>query len=608
MVLKSNPLTDRQLTALNELVKEMTPNQVIWISGFLEGKLAGLNHDPSTTQVQGNSTEEKKEPKINLTILYGTETGNAQLLSDKLAEKASFKNISAKVFGMYDFDYKKLKEEENVAIIVSTHGEGEPPDMADDFYKYLTGKRAPKLDNLFYSVLALGDKTYKYFCKTGEDIDAALKKLGAFNIAPLVKCDVDYELDSEIWMNNLLLNLKPSVQNKEAIDRNINKDEIIQVAEQPANIDISEYSKKNPYLANVLEKIKITGNESDKEVYHLELSIEGSGITYEPGDSVGIFSKNPETLVQQIIQKNDFNPDQKVFIGDDEVSIADALTNHLEITILTFDTLRKYFEKTQNPDLGKLINDDQLLDEYLFGHDLLDLLEDFPFEWNANKLVDVLRQLPPRLYSISSSQESVGDEIHATVSLVRYERKNRMRLGACSSHLVDNIEIDDQIPIYIHRNPAFKLPANGSKIIMVGAGTGIAPYRAFMQQRESQGIKRGAWLFFGDRRFQSDFLYQTEWQKLLKSEYLEKMDVAFSRDQNEKVYVQHKMRENQNEIFEWIEDGAVFYLCGDMKKMAKDVNKTLLEIVETQGNLKKGEAEKYLKNMKKEKRLQIDVY
>ncbi len=604
--MKTNPLSEKQMSALKELTKEITPEQIIWLSGFLEGKISGLSPAINGTGIIQALTVEAGQPesKINLTILYGSETGNSKTQAEKLAQKASFKNIAATVYSMYDYNYKKLKEEENLAIIVSTHGEGEPPDMAEDFYKFITGNRAPKLPNLTYSVLALGDKSYKYFCKTGEDIDAGCKAAGAYRLTPLVKCDVDYEESAEIWMNNFLLNLSPPVQSLStatSIDS-------IPVPQDITTVADFEFSKKNPYMATVLEKVKITGRDSDKEVFHLELSLEGSGITYEPGDSVGIFTHNPESLVNQIIEKTGFNPEQKVDIKVGEVSLFDALTFHLEITILTFDILQKYFERTQNKELEKLMRDDQLLDEYLYGHDVLDLLEDFPFDWNIYKFVEILRPLPARLYSISSSMESVGEEVHATVSVVRYERKNRLRTGACSSHLADNIEIDDQIPIYIEKNPLFKLPANGSKIIMVGAGTGIAPYRAFMQERESKGIEGKSWLFFGDRRFNADFLYQIEWQKLLKSKHLEKMEVAFSRDQEEKIYVQHKLLENQKEVYKWIEEGAYFYLCGDMRNMAKDVNKTLLQIIQNEGGISAEKATEYVKKLKKEKRFQSDVY
>ena len=585
-----NPLNNKQRSAFNDLIKELTNEQAIWLHGWLEGRLSGVQGKP----VSPVTAALPAVPQSKLTILYGSETGHSHELAEKLAEKAANKNIAATVFSMYDYNTKKLTEEDNIAIIVSTHGEGDPPDMASDFHKFITGKRAPKLEKLNFSVLALGDKSYKHFCKTGEDIDAAIRSLGAFRVTPMVKCDVDYETSAEIWMNNFLLNLAPLAQTAAPENKSVKT--------------VNAYSKKNPYMATVLEKVKITGRDSDKEVYHLELSLEGSGLKYEPGDSVGIFAVNPESLVEQILQKTGFDPEYVVTLENGEMTIRDAFSHHLEITVLTFDTIKKYYEKTKLPELGKLINDDKKLDEYLYGHDLLDILEDYPFDWNPNKLIEVLRQLPPRLYSISSSQDMVGDEVHATVSVVRYERKSRLRNGACSSHLADNIETDDQVPVYIEKNPSFKLPANGAKIIMVGAGTGIAPYRAFLQQREADNNTGNTWLFFGDRHFQSDFLYQVEWQKWLKSNHLQKMDVAFSRDQEEKIYVQHKLQQNQQEILKWLEEGAHFYLCGDMKKMAKDVNKTLLEIIKNQGGITTEKAEEYVKKLKREKRFQQDVY
>ena len=592
MNVKTNPLNERQLVALSQLVEELTPDQILWLSGYLEGRLVA-------TEISGskitNVTENQSKTNTKLTILYGTDTGRSKMLAENLAEKVAALQITANVVNMYDYKTRQLKDEENLAIIVSTHGEGEPPDMAEDFHKYVTGKRAPKLESLKYSVLALGDKSYKFFCKTGVDIDIAFTKLGAASITPIVKCDVDFEDDAEIWMNNFIQHLTPSAQVQ------VNGKSTIKTAQ-------TAYSKKNPFMATVLEKVKITGRGSDKEVYHLELSLEGSGLTYEPGDSVGIFPKNPELLVTHILQKTGIDASEKVQVKEDEVTFEEALARHLEITLLNRDVIQKYANITGNAELDKLLGNEHKLDEYLFGSDLLDLLEDFPFDWKAQDLVDILRSLPARLYSISSSQEIVGDEVHATVSVVRYNRKNRQRLGACSSHLADNIEIDDLVPVYIEKNPAFKLPVNGSKIIMVGAGTGIAPYRAFMQHRESQGLSGNSWLFFGDRRFHSDFLYQVEWQKLLKSKQLERMEVAFSRDQKDKIYVQHKLQEHQKEIFEWLENGAHFYLCGDMKNMAKDVNKTLLEIIRVQGGISEEQAEKYVKQLKREKRFQTDVY
>ncbi len=599
---KSNPLSEKQKIALNELVKNVTTEQIIWLNGFLEGRLAGANG--SAVQAESSVSETVvNAAEANLTVLYGTETGNARELANKLKEKALFKNVAVNLLNMYDYNPKKLKDEENVAIIVSTHGEGEPPDMAEDFHKFVTGKRLPKLENVFFSVLALGDKSYRNFCQTGEEIYNAIKKSGASSVTPLTKCDVDYDVAAEVWMNNLLLNLAPA-KTASTIETPVAEPAVVTSAEAP----VREFSKKNPFPAAVLEKVRITGRDSDKEVYHLELSLEDSGLTYEPGDSVGIFTKNPPELVDQIIQKTGVGPEKKLSLGEEDVTLLNALTYHYEITVVTFDLLQKYFEQTKNRDLKKMLDDDKKLDEYLYGSDLLDLLEDFPFDWNVNKLVEILRPLPPRLYSVSSSMEHVGEEVHITVSVVNFEKKNRKRYGACSSHLAGSIDLDDEIPIYIEKNPGFRLPANGAKIIMVGAGTGIAPYRAFMQQRESLGVAGNTWLFFGDRRFQSDFLYQSEWLKMREKKLLERIDVAFSRDQEEKIYVQHKLVENQKEIFQWIENGAFVYLCGDRRNLAKDVNKTLLDIIQSEGGISEEQAEKYIKNLKRENRFQVDVY
>ncbi|RIH65262.1 assimilatory sulfite reductase (NADPH) flavoprotein subunit [Mariniphaga sediminis] len=599
MNLKTIPFDESQLRDLTKQIEALTPEQILWLSGYLEGRFARVAQNGSSNGaavVAQNGVP--AEAPTKLTILYGTDTGRAKTLAENLLEKATALNISANVVSMYDYNPKKLKEEENLAVVVSTHGEGEPPDMAEDFHTFITGKRAPKLEKLKYSVLALGDKSYRHFCQTGADIDEAFTRLTASSITPIVKCDVDFEENAAAWMDNLLQNLKPATLST-AISQTLHSNN-----GQPK----TEYSKKNPFMATVLEKVKITGRDSDKEVYHIELSLEGSGLTYEPGDAVGIFNKNPKSLVEQIIRKTGAAPEDPVSVKAGEFSLQEALLHYLEITLLSVDTIRKYYEKSKNQELEKLLIDDNLLDEYLWGNDVLDLLEDFPYDWNARDLVEILRPLPPRLYSISSSQETVDEEVHITVSVVKYEKKNRTRQGACSSFLAYDIKIDDQVPIYIDKNPAFKLPPNGAKIIMVGAGTGIAPYRAFMQERESKGLKGDSWLFFGDRHFYSDFLYQVEWQKLLKTKDLEKMDVAFSRDQQEKIYVQHKLKENQKEIFDWIENGAYLYLCGDRKNMAQDVNKALLEIIQEQGGVSEEQAGKYIKNLKREKRFQMDVY
>ena len=343
MSLKTNPFNEQQLTILDQLLPGLTKDQILWLSGYLEGRLAAEGGEDVSQATAAVAPQ--PESLINLTILYGTETGHAQILAEKLAEKARNKQINANVLSLYDFNYKKIKEEENIAVIVSTHGEGEPPDMAEDFHKYITGTRAPKLESLNYSVLALGDKTYKHFCKTGEDIFKALKDLQAYPITGLVMCDVDYEHDADVWMNNFLLSLAPSETASQAVP----------VAASSGS-SFTEFSKSNPYMATVLEKVKITGSGSDKEVYHLELSLEGSGLEYEPGDSLGVFTQNPTALVEQILEKTGFDPEQNVDLNEEEITIKEALTHHLEITMLTFDLLKKYQEKTGNVELLKIIN------------------------------------------------------------------------------------------------------------------------------------------------------------------------------------------------------------------------------------------------------------
>ncbi len=600
MSIKLNPLSEAQSKALEQLLDGAGPQQLIWLSGYFHGLATGA-YQPVGANAAGvvSAPEQAATPAaLKLTVLYGSHTGRSEGLAKKLKGLLAQKSIAADVFPMDDYNTKQLEQEQNLLVIVSTHGEGEPPEMAEDFHRFITGKRAPKLPNLNYSVLALGDKSYKLFCQTGIDIDNALKKTGAKELVPLVTCDVDYEEDAAAWMNAVLEKLGEQVP--------------AQANAGTSNLQATEavvYNQKKPFRATILDKVKITGRDSDKEVYHVEVSLDGSGISYQPGDSLGILADNPPALVNQIIDTLQLDASETVKIKKGEFQLESALRHQLEITVLNRDVIQKYAEKTGLEKVQQILDDEKLLDEYLWGHDVLDLFHEFPSQLTAQELVDLLRALPPRLYSISSSQELVGNEVHITVSTVRYQTKGRQREGAASTYLADRIEIDQEIPVYIERNPGFRLPENEeAPIIMVGAGTGIAPYRAFLQHREANNLKGKSWLFFGERRFQSDFLYQVEWQKYLKKGLLEKIDLAFSRDQDEKVYVQHRLAEKKREIFNWLENGASFYLCGDMKHMAKDVQSTLLDIIQTQGGMTEEQAKAYFKKLKKEKRFQADVY
>ncbi|MBL7969236.1 MAG: assimilatory sulfite reductase (NADPH) flavoprotein subunit [Prolixibacteraceae bacterium] len=590
MSIQFNPFNEQQLSALANLSAGLNREQLLWINGYFQGLLASQSTSlPIADKLVSNNK--------SLKILYGTHTGRSKTIAENLAKRLSASGVNVQTVSLDNYKTRQLTSETNLVVIVSTHGEGEPPAMAEDFYTFMTGKRAPQLPNLNYAVVALGDKSYKLFCKTGIDIDSALAKSGAKAILPVLQLDVDFEEEAEKWIGQFA-----------SVFTEISEGQpmVINSSGTPTEI---QYSRKKPFKATVIDKVKITGRDSDKEVYHVELSLEGSGLTYEPGDSVGIYANNPPALIRSILGKSGFSGNENVALKGDQFLLEEALRDRLEITVLNREVILNYQQKTKNSELAKIVENETELDRYLYGHDVLDLLEEFPFAFSAQELVDVLRSFPPRLYSISSSQEAVGDEVHVTVATVRYSHKGRERGGACSTYLADRIEIDSEVSVFIEKNPAFKLPENEeTPVILVGAGTGIAPFRAFLQHREAKNQKGKTWLFFGERRFHSDFLYQVEWQKLLKDGYLEKIDVAFSRDQKEKIYVQHRLLEQQKDIYNWLNNGANIYLCGDMKQMARDVQNTLLQIFETEGGMSEEKAQEYLKQLKKEKRFQTDVY
>jgi len=592
MPIQLSRLNDQQLISLENLTKGLNREQIVWISGYLQGLLA----IPGNVQQSNNGSQLKSDKQLK--ILYGTHTGHSKMIAANLADKIANSGVEVTTIALDDYKIRQLSAETNLVIIVSTHGEGEPPDMAEEFHEFITGKRAPHLPGLSYSVVALGDKSYKLFCKTGNDIDQALSSLSARAILPVLELDVDFEEGASDWIDRFI-----SVFNETSETKLLNS------IASDNSFGTRVYSRKNPFLATVLDKVKITGRDSDKEVYHIELSLDGSGIKYEPGDSLGILANNPPDLVEAILNQLSFDGTESVNLKEGIFTLRKALTDHLEITLINRDVIQKYLEKSLNSKLHEVIENEQQLDEYLYGHDLLDLLEDFPYKLTAQELADVLRSFPARLYSVSSSQAAIGDEVHITVATVRYSYKGRERSGACSGYLADRINLDSQVSVFIEKNPAFKLPDDeNTPVILIGAGTGVAPYRAFLQQREANKQKGNTWLFFGDRRLHSDFLYQLEWQKLLKDGYLERIDVAFSRDQEEKFYVQHRLIENQKEVFKWLSNGANIYLCGDMKQMAHDVQKTFIQIFETEGGMSTEKALDYLKTLKKEKRFQSDVY
>ncbi|WP_433942932.1 assimilatory sulfite reductase (NADPH) flavoprotein subunit [Paenibacillus sp. SN-8-1] len=603
----NSPFNQEQAELLNRLLPTLTDTQRIWLGGYIAASL-GTAVAASNAPVSAPLavlTENAPAISKEVTVLFGSQTGNSDRLAKKLTKKLEENGFQVTVSAMGSYKSNNLKKVENLLIVVSTQGEGEPPDNAIPFYEFLHSKRAPKLDSLRYSVLALGDTSYEFFCQTGKDFDKRLEELGGKQLTPRVDCDVDFDEPAAEWMNQVLgaLSEGSSAQTTGTASQSAVTAEVE-----------SEYSRTNPFRAEVLENLNLNGRGSDRETRHIELSLEGSGLQYEPGDSLGIYPENHPRLVDELIEAFGWNADELVPVGKngEERALREALLTYYEITVLTKPLLTQVAELTSNPELTSLLSagHEAELRTYLAEHDLLDLVQDFNLKGvSARSFTALLRKIPARLYSIASSLKANPDEVHLTVRTVRYENQGRERYGVCSVQLAERVEAGDTLPVFIQNNPNFKLPESGdTPIIMIGPGTGVAPFRAFLGEREETGAEGKTWLFYGDQHFSTDFLYQVEWQRWLKEGVLTRMDVAFSRDTDQKVYVQHRMLEKSKEIYQWLQEGAAIYICGDEKKMAHDVHAALATILEQEGGLSPEEAADYLTQMQQQKRYQRDVY
>lgn len=611
----NSPFTEGQATQINELLQTLTPEQKVWLSGYL---VANQQLTSGTSETQGSQigaiskdTEtmlQQNEPTIQpekraITLLYGSETGNAQGLAEIFEERLSNIGHNVTLKAMDEFKPKNLKNVEDLFIITSTQGEGDPPDNAAELHEFIHGRKAPKLEGVRFSVLALGDQTYEFFCQTGRDFDKKLEELGAERLYERVDCDVDYEEDAEKWMANVIntIDSAPEGTQSEQV-----------VSESIKSAKEKKYSKANPYQAEVLENINLNGRGSNKETRHIEFLLDNFGEEYEVGDCLVVLPQNDPALVELLMSTLGWDPGDQIQISEDgdTISLEEALTSYFEITKLTKPLLQNAAAYFDNEALEDKVQDSEWIQNYIEGRDFIDLLNDFPpEELEPEDLYQILRKLPPREYSISSSYQSLPDEVHITVGAVRYNTHGRDRSGVCSVQFAERIQPGDTVPIYLKRNPNFKFPKDGdTPVIMIGPGTGIAPFRAHMQEREEYSYKGNTWLFFGDQHFTTDFLYQTEWQEWLKDGVLEKMNVAFSRDTDQKVYVQHRIAEHSKEFNEWLEKGASIYICGDEKNMAKDVHQAIRNVLVKEQNLTEEDAESYLKQMKKDKRYQRDVY
>ncbi|PAD32863.1 assimilatory sulfite reductase (NADPH) flavoprotein subunit [Paenibacillus sp. 7523-1] len=605
----NSPFNQEQVELLNRLIPTLNDAQKTWLSGYLtaiQGIAAAAAGTGAASNVQAEAVSAVSVPPASreVTVLYGSQTGNSSGLSKKLAKKLEEQGLQVTLSSMGDFKPNGLKKIENLLIVVSTHGEGEPPDNAIPLHEFLNSKRAPKLDGLKYSVLALGDTSYEFFCQTGKDFDQRLQELGGTPIVPRVDCDVDFDEAAAEWMNDVLASLSSTP----AAAGTVSSEAVVAAVSGGE----SEYNRTNPFKAEVLENLNLNGRGSDRETRHIELSLEGSNLDYEPGDSLGVFPENHPRLVDELIAAMGWNADERVTVNKsgEQVSVYEALLRYFEITAVTKPVVQELAKLSPDSGLADLLANDAEFRNVMNSCDLLDLVQDYHLKGiPAGEFVAVLRKIPARLYSIASSSKSFPDEVHLTVRTVRYEARGRERYGVCSVHLAERIEAGDSLPVYIQHNPNFKLPENpDAPIIMIGPGTGVAPFRSFLGEREETGAQGKTWLFYGDQHFLTDFLYQTEWQRWLKDGVLTKMDVAFSRDTEHKVYVQHRMLENSKELYQWLQEGAVIYVCGDEKKMAHDVHGALATILEQEGGLTSEQASEYLTRLQQEKRYQRDVY
>lgn len=614
----NSPFTEAQAELINQLLPTLTETQIQWLAGFLTFYRTGAASNetaaavavPVLEQTIPSAAAVPAAPR-EATILFGSQTGNSQRLAGKLAAKLKEQGFEVILSAMNAYKTNNLKKTAHLFIVASTHGEGDPPDNAITFHEFLYSKRAPKLDGLKYSVLALGDTSYEFFCKTGKDFDERLAELGAERLADRVDCDLDFEGPASEWMTSVLGTLQSASGAASAAQAMTAGSGSAVSATAPAE---SQYSRSNPYQAEVITTVNLNGRGSDRETRHLELSLEGSGLTYEPGDVVGIYPENDPALVDQIIASMKWSPDEVVVAGKDgdEGTLRSALLRQFEVTVLTKPLLEKAAPFSENGKLAELVKPEnkEELRAYTNGRDLLDLLQDFgPWKMSASDLISILRKLPPRLYSIASSSKAHPDEVHLTIRKVEYEAHGRKRGGVCSVQVSERLEEGGTLPVFIQQNPNFKLPANPeTPVIMIGPGTGVAPFRAFLEEREELGSEGKTWLFYGDRHFVTDFLYQTDWQRMLKDGVLTKLDVAFSRDSEEKVYVQHRMLERAAELYAWLQEGAHVYVCGDEKHMAHDVHNALLTIIEQQGGMDAEAAKAYLADLQAQQRYQRDVY
>lgn len=594
-----SPLPEDLTTAVAGLTSRLDTAGLWWLSGYAAGLASRAPAAVQSAPLQSSAVA-RADPShaAHLTIVYGSQAGNAKRVAEQLAADAAGAGLDVQLLRADRYRVRDLKQERHLYLVVSTQGDGNPSDDARELYDFITSKRAPRLEQLQYAVLGLGDSSYPQFCAIGQVLDARLAELGAQRLLPRGDADLDIDTVAGPWRTQALdaarASLKPLAT-------------VTPLRPQPATPS-SAHTREQPLAAPLLANQRITLAEAGKDIRHIELSLEDSGLHYEPGDALGIWPRNPTALVDSILSTLRLDGDSAVSIAGDTLPLREWLSSKRELTRLARPFLVAHAERSGDAGLGALLaSGNAAVADWLRQRQLIDVLQAHPGDWSVDALVAALHPLAPRLYSIASSRKAVGDEAHLTVAHIEYPQAGEVRWGAASHHLASLAE-DDTVPVYIEANERFRLPADpASDIIMIGPGTGVAPFRGFVQERSAIGAGGRNWLLFGNTHFRTDFLYQLEWQRALKSGELHRLDLAFSRDGAEKVYVQHRLRERGRELYDWLQAGAHLYVCGAIA-MGKDVHAALLDVVATYNGGDPDAAAAYLDELQRKGRYARDLY
>ena len=589
------PLTPEQMARLQSAIGDYSPTQMAWLSGYFWGM---VNQQPGAVAASA-----PVQNAASVTLISASQTGNARRVAEQLRDDLIAAKINVNLVNAGDYKFKQIGQEKLLLIVASTQGEGEQAEEAVALHKFLQSKKAPQMKDTAFAVFALGDTSYEFFCQAGKDFDTRLGELGAERLLDRVDADVEYKEAAENWRKRIVDVLK------QRVPADTGAQAAPTLAGSVNQVDSSPYTKEAPLTATLSVNQKITGRDSDKDVRHLEIELGDSGLRYQPGDALGIWFENDPQLVQEIVELLWLKGDEIVEVNDKKLSLSEALQHHIELTQNTTPIIEKYAALCRDEHLTGLLADKPALQQYAQTVPFADMVRRAPTELDAQQLVDLLRPLTPRLYSIASSQAETETEVHITVGVVRYDIDGRPRSGGASGFLADRLEEDGEVKVFIEHNDNFRLPVNPeTPVIMIGPGTGIAPFRAFIQQRDNDGATGKNWLFFGNPHFTDDFLYQVEWQRYVKDGLLTNISLAWSRDQAEKVYVQDKLREQGAEVWQWLQEGAHVYVCGDANRMAKDVEQALLEIIAEYGVMDLETADEYLSELRLDRRYQRDVY